>query len=338
MSESRQFYRDEQYEICRAQSTDEYRATWWNYMEDQEWNQHPSDLDSYANSLHEKSVILLLDRKQGDKIIGHIGLFAYDNATGWISLFVVDPAYRGLGLGGKLLDAALSDARNAGIKFLGLDSVPAQRQTYSRRGFVAAPRGIIKSLKRPIPDLAEREALRRAVAQDEKRDQLIDLRSISPPFLPKDLIGYESTITGFTRPQLWSEEHMFQRSDIAGWALESSTTSSNATSYDGWVLLRQCSEGFGIGPLYAKDAQSAKLLLQAVMSQPDFEQASADGCLVAEVCESNEATMTLFEGLGWDDSGDYFCRMWMDGNMPSQQTSGGEASKHVFAVFDAITG
>ena len=73
------------------------------------------------------------------KPIGCISAVAYDNAYGFLGLYIVAPEYRGKGFGLKLWHAAMAYMNGRNI---GLDGVLAQQANYRKSGFTLAYRNI----------------------------------------------------------------------------------------------------------------------------------------------------------------------------------------------------
>lgn len=57
----------------------------------------------------------------------------------------------------------------------------------------------------------------------------------------KLLVSHELKYTGFERPELWSQEHMFRRPDVFGYALVSKSPPTEVDEIKGWALTRRCS-------------------------------------------------------------------------------------------------
>lgn len=78
---------------------------------------------------------------------GIVGLYRYkdDQQAEWLNWFAVDPSFRGIGLGGKLLDSAIAEAKKTGRPYLRLftDDEPyevAAQKLYESRGLVEVGR------------------------------------------------------------------------------------------------------------------------------------------------------------------------------------------------------
>ena len=76
----------------------------------------------------------LAGRVQGE-LIATSTLATYGAALGWVGMVLVDEAHRGRGYGGKILDAALGAATEAGLRTIGLDATDLGRPVYLKRGF-----------------------------------------------------------------------------------------------------------------------------------------------------------------------------------------------------------
>ena len=75
------------------------------------------------------SGMLLLIDKTKECPVGHVSAVINSNNTGWISMFIIDAAHRGKGMGRELFKAAMADAKSAGVTILGLDAVREQKST-----------------------------------------------------------------------------------------------------------------------------------------------------------------------------------------------------------------
>ena len=73
-------------------------------------------------------MILLIEKATGNAV-GHVAAVINDNATGWVSMFIIDEKHRGKGLGRELFKAAETDFEVNGTKVKGLDGVVEQKGT-----------------------------------------------------------------------------------------------------------------------------------------------------------------------------------------------------------------
>ena len=181
---------------------------------------------------------------------------------------------------------------------------------------------------------------------------IVDIRDV-----PTDLlVAHEFKYTGFERRRLWSQEHMFNRPDVIGFALVSKSPPIEVDNIKAWTLIRRCSGGARIGPLYAQDSFSANAVLATAMeaatpgmirdlplpneaiSELSGGEITDKATLVVEVWCGNPDAEKVFAGLGWTNVGIEYHRMWVDGKASAAWTEGGVAQEGVFAIFDAAVG
>ena len=314
-------------------------------------------------------MLLLIDKTNGCPV-GHVSAVANSNNTGWISMFIIDAAHRGKGMGQELFQAAMADAKRAGVKILGLDGVREQKSTCEsmkrchclifffraedpideRRRFVESPLGTVKIMMRPL-------VAKKTLPSDTGPTRALQSSIVGIRDVPTDLlVAHELKYTGFERPRLWSREHTFHRPDVNGFALVSKSPPTEIDNIQAWTVIRRCSGGVRIGPLYAQDSVSANSVLAAAMEavRPEMirdlplpnepisnisEGEIADkATLVVEVWDGNPDAENVFVRLGWANVGVEYHRMWVDGKANAEWTEGGLAQKGVFAIFDAAVG
>lgn len=214
-----------------------------------------------------------------------------------------------------------------------------------RRRFVASPLGNVKIMVRNL-------GARVPIPGPKADAHVVDIRAVPKALLVQQELRY----TGFERPALWSDEHIFNRKDVQGFAVVAKPKAESVDDLLAWVVTRRCSGGIRIGPLYASDAGSAKAALLAAMNcvtpaeikkMPlpneamngwSDDRIANDATLVTEVWGANADAVGLFEELGWQDSGVMYHRMWVNGKAPPEQSQGGLSQKGVFAIFDAAVG
>jgi len=93
------------------------------------WNQLPADWKLCLQMNPEGCLGLV----QNGHLLGTAVVVRYHPDTTWIGMVLVDPEFRRMGLGTRLMDAALAHAGNAGSVLL--DAAPAGRPLYARLGF-----------------------------------------------------------------------------------------------------------------------------------------------------------------------------------------------------------
>jgi hypothetical protein len=170
------------------------------------------------------------------------------------------------------------------------------------------------------------------------------------------LVLSELQYTGFDRTRLWTDD-FFARPDTVGLALVANRDSgSKREELVAWVVIRRCSKGFKVGPLYAKSFDSARevlatalekatadLIKESPLDNEPLSDMAEDGILESAeistaVWSGNPAAENLFTELGFELAGKDLHRMWLDGKATKEQSEGGRAQEHMFAVFDPTIG
>jgi hypothetical protein len=210
----------------------------------------------------------------------------------------------------------------SGTRVVGLDAVQDQVQTYGRRGFVERAR-----IRLMVREGLGTQPLEGSVGLLREGEKLVPLDQVPDGLLTRSDLEH----SGLERPKLWTQEAMFSRPDVFGFALVKGET---IDALQGWVLVRSCQDGFRFGPLYAKTKERASQLLRNAMKKVEMEK----GTFIAEVWPQNPEANGVFEDAGWKYAGIDYHRMWLNGLAPKEQLSGGLAEKECFAVFDAGEG
>jgi ribosomal protein S18 acetylase RimI-like enzyme len=68
-----------------------------------------------------------------ERVIGTVATLAYQEKFGWISMLLVDPQWRGQGIGSRLLEEACQML--SGVETIRLDATPAGKLVYDKAGF-----------------------------------------------------------------------------------------------------------------------------------------------------------------------------------------------------------
>lgn len=192
--------------------------------------------------------------------IGCISAVAYDNAFGFIGLYIVQQEWRGKGFGMRLWNEGMA---YLGERNVGLDGVIAQQANYRKSGFV----------------LAYRNVRYRGVAADCV-EPLADMTVVNASSVPFDrLLAYDtrcfiSVREAFLRAWL-TQEHARAFAALDG------------DEVRGYGVIRRCLSGYKIGPLFADDLRIARALYQRLVSSIKGETVFLD------VPESNASAVAL---------------------------------------------
>jgi GNAT superfamily N-acetyltransferase len=171
----------------------------------------------------------------GGKPVASISAVAYDATFGFLGFYIVRSSFRGQGLGREIWNAAMKylEGRN-----IGLDSVCEQQKLYESQGFWPCYKNV------------RHQGV--GTGQERKAEGIKHLSEV--PI--KDLLAYDDQY--FPVPR-----HVFTKSWI-GQPGGSAFAALNDGELMGYGVLRQCHQGYKIGPLFADDEDVADTLFCAL--------------------------------------------------------------------------
>ncbi|KWF89891.1 GCN5 family acetyltransferase [Burkholderia diffusa] len=186
---------------------------------------------------------------------------AYDEHFGFIGLYIVNPEFRGKGLGMRIWQHGM---RYLGERNIGLDGVVAQQANYGKSGFRLAYRNI----------------------RYEGRVSGIGCAHVAEaadvPF--EQLLAYDRQCFPVARERF-----------VSVWIAQPDAVALatiDAGRVAGYGVVRRCRAGCKIGPLFADDADVATGLFRALASRMPGE------AIVLDVPETNLAAVALAERHG----------------------------------------
>jgi ribosomal protein S18 acetylase RimI-like enzyme len=198
------------------------------------WNPGLHDAASFYAADPDGFLLALYD----GQAIGCIGAVSYAGRFGFIGLYIVAPAWRGRGIGGRLWRAGTD---RLGGHVVGLDGVPAQQAYYRRQGFALAWQNARYAG-------TARAAPARALAQ------IVPLREVDFAALCAD-----------DRRSFPAPREAFLRS----WVAQPDATGLawvEGERLRGWGLIRRCRIGHKIAPLVADEPSIADALYDALVA------------------------------------------------------------------------
>ncbi len=198
--------------------------------------------------------------------ISCISVVKYGASFAFLGLYIVRPTWRGQGHGLPIWNAGM--ARAAG-RTIGLDGVVAQQGNYRRSGFALAHRnarwggtvaGAADARVRPVTagDMAAIAAF--------------------------DTACFPEPRPAFLRAWLAASETRWSLCFVEGGAIA------------GWGTIRRCVEGYKIGPLFARSAEAALSLIEALSIHAE------SGIVHIDVPAPNETAAALVTELGFTPS------------------------------------
>lgn len=198
--------------------------------------------------------------ERAGEMIGGGAIISYDGRFGFMGFFIMQPAWRGQGLGDRLWQYRKQTllARLAPPPLIGMDGVFAMQPYYARGGFQLFTRDL------------RFEGVAAALA-----DGLLPLWSV--PF--EQILAYDSGHFPAPRPT-FLQQWITQPDSRALGAV-------HAGVLRGYGVVRACRQGYKIGPLFAADVATAEALFCGL---GDYAQ-GAPLCL--DVPEINTAALAL---------------------------------------------
>lgn len=166
----------------------------------------------------------------GDEPIACISAVKYPNQFGFVGFYIVKPAYRGKGYGIQLWQHAINYLRGYNI---GLDGVILQQPNYAKSGFVLAHRNIRFKGQVAVPSQIGLTPI-----HEVNFDAVVDFDKMMFPALRTRFLS-----DWFSMPNSQTLVKLDQQRVL------------------GYGTIRQCHEGYKIGPLFANDEATAEALL-----------------------------------------------------------------------------
>ncbi len=201
--------------------------------------------------------------REGDRIVGVVSCVRYDPQYAFAGFYIVDPQWRGRGVGHRLSEWVLEQA---GDRILGIDGVVEQQPTYLLLGFELVHRNI------------------RFGGVVETRPASRDLRVLGPADL--------DVVAAYDRLCFPAQRREF----LSAWLAMDGTLAVGVPAEGGlagYGVLRPCRRGFKIGPLFADDESIADALLDRLLAQ-----AGAGSEVFLDVPEPNTAAVDMARARG----------------------------------------
>ncbi len=95
------------------------------------WNQTPADWSCFLDSSPRGCFAAEVE----GKVVGTAATMVYEQRFAWIGMVLVDPEFRGRGIGTRLLEKTIEHLDAIGIATMKLDATPAGRPIYQKLGF-----------------------------------------------------------------------------------------------------------------------------------------------------------------------------------------------------------
>ena len=173
----------------------------------------------------------------------------YDNHFGFLGLYIVDPLYRRNGYGLQIWQHLLE---YAGDRCIGLDGNLENEHIYEKAGFKTdhiSERHLINT--EGIPNIPKDERIQLIIAKDI--NQISEYDQLCFPTNRK--LFLQAWVTAPHALSLYYKD---------------------ASGIKGYIVLRACTNGYKVGPLFADNTSYAKLLLDHALAETKGKQVTID--------------------------------------------------------------
>ena len=223
------------------------------------WNPGLRDAEAFAAQDPEGFLGLKVD----GQLAATISLVSYGPAFGFLGFYICRPDLRGRGLGLALWNEAL---RLKPARSIGLDGVKAQQANYARSGFVLAHENIRHGGLKPSGYSQGNPALTALAAADA---EAID--------------HFEQKHRLFPAPRTRF---------LAEWLRHDAMALRRDGEIVGYGVIRQCHEGWKLGPLFADNLRDAETILRGLLTR------IPEGTFYLDTPATNRAAVDLAVSLG----------------------------------------
>ena len=245
------------------------------------WNQTASDWERFLEASPQGCFVA----EHGGRVCGTATTISFENRLAWIGMVLVDPEYRGQGIGIRLLERAIEYLNDLKIAAIKLDATPQGKPLYEKLQFVAEYE-------------IERWTLRRSTSEMVKRP---GLDSYEP--LPKELL---ESVFDADKETLGADRSFLLKS-LHRDAPEFTMGIWNEGVIEGYALGRRGSFADHLGPWMARNVTTACSLLETFLARSRRE------VVVVDRLKSNAAAIDLLMSFGFSRSRT-FTRMYRGRN------------------------
>ena len=229
------------------------------------WNPGLDDLAPFHGADPDGCIMGFIDGTP----VSSISVIRYGKDFGFLGFYIVHPDHRGTGLGFATWQAGLHHLHG---RTIGLDGVVDQQDNYSKSGFVLAGRNIRYG---GLPETVARKETACTIHPVCETD--------FNALLALDMACFGAGRATFLHGWLLPGESVARSSLVA----------KNGGQIKGFGTIRQCREGYKIGPLFCESPQIARQLALALIATVPQEE-----IVILDVPEDNEEAVALAQTLG----------------------------------------
>jgi GNAT superfamily N-acetyltransferase len=234
------------------------------------WNQTAADWERFLSSSPQGCFVAEVD----GRVCGTATTISYEGRFAWVGMVLVDPEFRGHGIGTKLLERAIEHLDTLRIPTIKLDATPLGKPLYEKLGFTTEYE-------------IERCTLKRPASKGVKVHRSELFASLSPEAM-EVISKTDREIFGADRSRLLKSLH--EAEPVFSMSL------SNSGNLSGYAFGRRGSFADHFGPWMSKDANTARRLLEAFIDRSPRET------LVVDCLRSNADAAGLLKSFGFSYS------------------------------------
>lgn len=201
--------------------------------------------------------------------VSSISVVRYGEDQGFLGFYIVHPEARGKGFGMATWKVGMDYLAG---RTVGLDGVVAQHDNYTKSGFQLVGRNVrFSGFPRLSPSAIPAVKIVEAQSRHGGQIEVLDQACFGVPRVH------------FLRSWVFPEPGAGRKTFAA----------FEGSDLSGYATIRKCIEGCKIGPLFARNRQSAEALFQACCADAD-----PGGAVTLDVPETNRQAMTMAESAG----------------------------------------
>jgi GNAT superfamily N-acetyltransferase len=231
------------------------------------WNQTSDDWKRFLETSPDGCFVAEVD----GQVCGTVTTISFENRFAWIGMVLVDPEYRGRGIGTRLLERAIEHLDKLRIPAIKLDATPQGKPLYEKLHFQSEYE-------------IGRWALRRTLSESAKESSSSECDSLGSGLL-ESIFAADREIFGADRSSLLRSLHESAPQLTMGVL--------NSDSLEGYAFGRQGSFADHLGPWMAKDAATARNLLELFLAR------SAREVVVVDCLNANSFAGDLLKSFGF---------------------------------------
>lgn len=185
---------------------------------------------------------------QDERLIACISAIHYGADFGFIGFYLCRPEFRGQGYGLQVWQAGMAHLSG---RTIGLDGVVDEQENYRKSGFELAHRNV-------------------------RYGGSVDCAPPTDPRLHRIDAGVIDAVSGYDAPFFPESRQAFLRPWLTPTASRSGFALIDDGDLTGYGIIRQCREGYKVGPLFAETGSDADLLFRALASQSNGDPVYLD--------------------------------------------------------------